>query len=200
MRSLTQLQYALQQQLEEQLSSIYQLDQNIRELQSEPSNPDIQHLEQQLKETLKENSILLGKHIARNEMLTKELIRLEIEAEQLQQSNVLQQQRIVDLQGTVGTARKHHQFLIGQTEKLEGDLQQIDSNKKELEEQKDGMELSISERQSNCDLLQEDIDDLSQKSAHLERNIEGLQQLKEQNLLSVMDLTTRLHDVSSGKD
>ena len=200
MRSLTQLQFALQQQLEEQLASIYHIDEQIRELPPGPPSPEIQLLEQQLKETLKENSVRLGKHIARNEVLTKELIRLEIEAEQLQQSNVLQQQRIVDLQGSVGTARKHHQFLIEQTERLESDLNQSDANKRLLVEQKDELDSSIAERQRQCDELQEEIDDLQQKSAHLQRNIEGLQQLKEQNLLSVMDLNTRLHDVSSGKD
>ena len=200
MRSLTQLQFALQKQLEEQLASIYHIDQQIRELPHGPPSPEIQLLEQQLKETLKENSVRLGKHISRNEVLTKELIRLEIEAEQLQQSNVLQQQRIVDLQGSVGTARKHHQFLIEQTERLERDLSESDANKQLLAEQKDELDSSIAERQRQCDELQEEIDDLQQKSAHLQRNIEGLQQLKEQNLLSVMDLNTRLHDVSSGKD
>ena len=57
---------------------------------------NIETLEQQLREEVKERSLLLT-HLARNEYNTKELIRLELEHEQLQQSNISQQQRLSNL-------------------------------------------------------------------------------------------------------
>ena len=96
MKSTTKIQLVIQQHLEEQLAGIYALDQQLDGI-NPSSDAELESLEAQLRESIRNQSLNLAKHIARNEVLTKELIRLEMEQEQLQQSNA-QQQRVVALQ------------------------------------------------------------------------------------------------------
>ena len=199
MKKTTEIQLIIQQQLEQQLFQIYQLDSNIAETKVNPT-PDLENLEAQLIEELQQRSLRLTQHIARNAKATKELMRLELEQEQLQRSNLSQQQQMTLLQKSVSTARKHHQFLVSQTTSLQQDSDKILEQHTVLKTAHTTMLSTIIDQQKECDVLQEELDSLQNKAKHLQQNIAGLQQLREQNLLSVMDLTARLNDVSSGKE
>ena len=199
MKKTTEIQLIIQQQLEQQLFQIYQLDSNIAETKVNPT-PDLENLEAQLIEELQQRSLRLTQHIARNAKATKELMRLELEQEQLQRSNLSQQQQMTLLQKSVSTARKHHQFLVSQTTSLQQDSDKILEQHTALKTAHTTMLSTIKDQQKECDVLQEELDALQNKAKHLQQNIAGLQQLREQNLLSVMDLTARLNDVSSGKE
>lgn len=198
MKSTTKIQLVIQQHLEEQLAGIYTLDQQLDSISN--SDVELESLESQLRESIRSQSLNLAKHIARNEVLTKELIRLEMEQEQLQQSNVVQQQRVVALQSSVAQTRKHHQFMIDQGLKLETELETLEQEHTSLRSQQTTLNDTINERSAQISDLEAEIAQLQMQAAHLERNITGLKELREQNLLSVMDLTSELHDVSSGKD
>ena len=203
MNKTTEIQLIIQQQLEQQLFEIYQLDSQITETRSHlKSNPtsDLEELETQLITDLQQRSLRLTQHIARNTKATKELMRLELEQEQLQQSNLSQQQQMASLKNSVSTARKHHQFLVSQTTLLQQESDDMLEQHTALKNSRTTMLATIKGQQKECDLLQEELDSLQNKAKHLQQNIAGLQQLREQNLLSVMDLTARLNDVSSGKE
>jgi hypothetical protein len=199
MKKTTEIQLIIQQQLEQQLFQIYQLDSKIAETKVNPT-PDLENLEAQLIEELQQRSQRLTQHIARNAKATKELMRLELEQEQLQRSNLSQQQQMTLLQKSVSTARKHHQFLVSQTTSLQQDSDKMLEQHTALNTARTTMLSTIKDQQKECDVLQEELDALQNKAKHLQQNIAGLQQLREQNLLSVMDLTARLNDVSSGKE
>ena len=203
MPTLTQTQLAIQKQLEQQLISLYQLDQRLDAIQQPQHNSkshDLAQLEQALKDHLREQSLQLTQHVARNELFTKEFIRLELELEQLQQSNALQQEKISTMQTSVATARRHHQFLQEQTQRLQQEESEIAKEHAELVETKNRIEQTLQEKQQECSSLQDEIDKLQERADFLQNNIDGLMQMRENNMLSVMDLTTRLNDVSSGKE
>ena len=199
MNKTTEIQLIIQQQLEQQLFEIYQLDSKITEAKSNPRT-HLEELETQLIEDLQQRSQRLTQHIARNTKATKQLMRLELEQEQLQQSNLSQQQQMTLLKKSVSTARKHHQFLVSQTTLLQQESDDMLEQHTALKNSRITMLSTIKDQQEECDLLQEELDSLQNKAKHLQQNIAGLQQLREQNLLSVMDLTARLNDVSSGKE
>jgi len=199
MNKTTEIQLIIQQQLEQQLFEIYQLDSKITDVKANP-RANLEELETQLIEDLQRRSQRLTQHIARNTKATKELMRLELEQEQLQQSNLSQQQQMAALKNSVSTARKHHQFLVSQTTLLQQESDDMLEQHTALKNSRITMLASIKDQQEECDLLQEELDSLQNKAKHLQQNIAGLQQLREQNLLSVMDLTARLNDVSSGKE
>ena len=199
MNKTTEIQLIIQQQLEQQLFEIYQLDSKITDVKANP-RANLEGLETQLIEDLQRRSQRLTQHIARNTKATKELMRLELEQEQLQQSNLSQQQQMAALKNSVSTARKHHQFLVSQTTLLQQESDDMLEQHTALKNSRITMLASIKDQQEECDLLQEELDSLQNKAKHLQQNIAGLQQLREQNLLSVMDLTARLNDVSSGKE
>ena len=199
MNKTTEIQLIIQQQLEQQLFEIYQLDSKITDVKANPRS-NLEELETQLIEDLQRRSQRLTQHIARNTKATKELMRLELEQEQLQQSNLSQQQQMAALKNSVSTARKHHQFLVSQTTLLQQESDDMLEQHTALKNSRITMLASIKDQQEECDLLQEELDSLQNKAKHLQQNIAGLQQLREQNLLSVMDLTARLNDVSSGKE
>ena len=199
MNKTTEIQLIIQQQLEQQLFEIYQLDSKITDVKANP-RANLEGLETQLIEDLQRRSQRLTQHIARNTKATKELMRLELEQEQLQQSNLSQQQQMAALKNSVSTARKHHQFLVSQTTLLQQESDDMLEQHTALKNSRTTMLATIKGQQKECDLLQEELDSLQNKAKHLQQNIAGLQQLREQNLLSVMDLTARLNDVSSGKE
>jgi len=199
MNKTTEIQLIIQQQLEQQLFEIYQLDSKITDVKANP-RANLEGLETQLIEDLQRRSQRLTQHIARNTKATKELMRLELEQEQLQQSNLSQQQQMAALKNSVSTARKHHQFFVSQTTLLQQESDDMLEQHTALKNSRITMLASIKDQQEECDLLQEELDSLQNKAKHLQQNIAGLQQLREQNLLSVMDLTARLNDVSSGKE
>ena len=199
MKSTTKIQLAIQQHLEEKLAAIYALDGQIEQIRKE-DDPSLEALETQLRESVRQQSVDLARHIARNEVLTKELIRLEVEQEQLHQSNVVQQQRVSALQTSVSQTRKHHQFMMDQTTKLESEHHTLEQEQEQLRETQTSLIQKIEEQKQTIATLEQEIAQYQHQADHLQRNITGLQELREQNLLSVMDLTTKLHDVSSGKD
>ena len=199
MKNITETQMAIQIELEQQLRAIYEVDAKLQTIAAEKSDR-IETLEQQLREEVRERSLLLTQHLARNEYNTKELIRLELEHEQLQQSNISQQQRLSNLQNTVSTARRHQQFLMEQTNALQEKSDNLHAQHDALAVKKNELLETLQERQNQCDNLQEEVDGLQRKAKHLQQNIDGLLQMRENDMLSVMDLTARLSDVSSGKE
>ena len=119
MKNITEIQLAIQQRLEQQLREVYQLDAQIQSAQLEASD-SLESLETTLIEEVKVRSLKLTRHLARSEHNTKELIRLELEQEQLQHSNASQQYKISTLQNAVSAARstpslfgRHHKFSRG---------------------------------------------------------------------------------------
>ena len=69
-----------------------------------------------------------------------------------------------------------------------------------LLDKRNELEETLVEQHKRCDSLQEEIDSLQRKAKHLQQNIDGLLKQREEGMLSVMDLTARLGDVSSGKE
>lgn len=199
MKNITETQLAIQRKLEQQLRSIYDVDAKLQAIAAGKSEK-IEALEQQLREEVRERSLRLTRHLARNEHNTKELIRLELEHEQLQQSNISQQQQLSTLQNTVSTARRHQQFLMEQTNALQEKSDNLQAQHDLLTNKKNELQETLLARQKQCDTLQEEVDALQRKAKHLQQNIDGLLQMRENDMLSVMDLTARLSDVSSGKE
>ena len=199
MKNITETQLAIQKELEQQLRSIYEVDSKFH-IDDTSSSEKIEALEQQLREEVRERSLRLTRHLARNEHNTKELIRLELEHEQLQQSNISQQQQMSTLQNTVSTARRHQQFLMEQTNALQEKSDTLQKQHSVLTTKKNELQETLHLQQKQCDTLQEEIDGLQRKAKHLQQNIDGLLQMRENDMLSVMDLTARLSDVSSGKE
>ena len=199
MKNITEIQLAIQQRLEQQLRQLYQLDAQIKSAQLDASTP-LESLETTLVEEVKVRSLKLTKHLARNEYNTKELIRLELEQEQLQHSNASQQYNLSTLQNAVSTARQQHQSLAVKTDTLEEESNTLQTQYDLLVNTKNTLEQMLIEQHNQCNTLQEEVDGLQRKSKHLQQNIEGLLQQREEGMLSIMDLTARLSDVSSGKE
>ena len=199
MKNITEIQLAIQQRLEQQLCELYQLDSQIKSVQLDTS-VSLESLETTLVEEVKVRSLKLTRHLARNEHNTKELIRLEVEQEQLQHSNSSQQYKLSTLQNAVSSARQHHQSLIVTTASLEEESNTLQTQYDLLVHKKNTLEQTLIEQHNQCNTLQEEVDGLQRKSKHLQQNIEGLLRQREEGMLSVMDLTARLSDVSSGKE
>ena len=199
MKNITETQLAIQQRLEQQLRALYQLDAQISSLHSEDSE-SLDSLEETLREEVKTRSLTLTRHVARNEHNTKELIRLELDQERLQNSNASQQYELSTLQNTVHIARQRHQSLMTRTTSLQEDSDTLQTQYDLLTDQKNALEETLINQQRQCDSLQEEVDGLQRKAKHLQQNIDGLLQQRENGMLSVMDLTARLSDVSSGKE
>ena len=199
MKNITETQLAIQQKLEQQLRDLYQLDAKVASLESD-SSQSLESLEQDLIEEVKSRSLKLTRHLARSEHNTKELIRLELEQEQLQNAKASQQYQLSALQNSVHTARQHQQSLIEQTSSLQEESNTLQAQYDSLLSQKNTLEEALIEQRNQCNALQEEVDGLQRKSKHLQQNIDGLLQQREEGMLSIMDLTARLSDVSSGKE
>lgn len=199
MKNITEIQLAIQQKLEVQLRDLYQLDAQIQSLKTNDSEP-IESLEQTLIDEIKMRSLALTRHLARNEQATKELIRLEVEQEQLQNSNASQQYTLSTLQSSVLSARQQQKSLMEKTSALQEESNAIQTQYDLLVNKKTALEESLVEQHKQCNSLQEEVDSLQRKAKHLQQNIDGLLKQREEGMLSVMDLTARLGDVSSGKE
>ena len=199
MKNITEIQLAIQQRLEQQLRDLYALDAKVASLEPD-SSQSLESLEQTLVEEVKSRSLKLTRHLARSEHNTKELIRLELEQERLQNSNTSQQYQLSALQNSVHTARQHHHSLVEKTMVLEEESNTLQAQYDSLVSQKNALEEALIEQRDQCNTLQEEVDGLQRKSKHLQQNIDGLLQQREEGMLSIMDLTARLSDVSSGKE
>ena len=199
MKNITEIQLAIQQRLELQLRELYQLDVQIQSLQTNDST-SIKSLEQTLIDEMKARSLTLTRHLARNEHTTKELIRLEVEQEQLQNSNASQQYKLSTLQNAVLSARQQQQSLVEKTSSLQEESDALQTQYDLLLDKRHELEETLVEQHKQYNSLQEEVDSLQRKAKHLHQNIDGLLQQREEGMLSVMDLTARLGDVSSGKE
>ena len=199
--SLTKIQSDVQLLLERELAQLYALKQNLSSTSVIYENSEqLSHLHDQLKQQFQDRAKVLAEHIARHEFIAKEFIRLELEQEQLQQSNATEQQRILELQGTVVNTRKHHQFLVEQHQGLQQTLQDLNHNCQQLDQQRLELQNHIANEEIQKQSLEDEVEKLEKQIHFLQSNIDQLRQLKEENMLSVMELTTRMRDVSSGKD
>lgn len=199
MKNITETQLALQRQLELQLAEIYRLDKQLS-ADSKPASQSLTTLEQELLEEVKRRSLVLTRHLARNEYATKELIRLEVEYEQLQASKGGQEQELSRLQNTVAVARRQHERLKEHTQSLQQETSALQEKQATLGAQKEELEQTLAVQRSECADLELEVENLRKKAKHLQQNIDGLLQMREHDMLSVMDLTARLSDVSSGKE
>ena len=126
MKNITEIQLAIQQKLEIQLRDLYQMH-KLQSVQTDETD-SIQSLEQMLIDEIKMRSLTLTRHLARNEHTTKELIRLEMEQEQLQSSNASQQYTLSTLQSSVLSARQQQQSLVEKTSHLKKNLKPFKLN------------------------------------------------------------------------
>jgi len=199
MKNIMESQLAIQRQLELQLAEIYQLDKQLSaESKSDPQR--LTALEQDLLDEIKRRSFVLTRHLARNEYAAKELIRLEVEYEQLQTSNGAHQQDLSRLQNTVSIAQRQHKRLTEQTTALRKETEALQELQADLSRQKEELEQTLTTQRSECAALEAEVEGLRKKAKHLQQNIDGLLQMRDNDMLSVMDLTARLSDVSSGKE
>jgi chromosome segregation ATPase len=199
MSNTSETQLAIQKHLEQQLYDLYQLQKEVHSAKNQAANT-LESLEQSLIEEVRQRSLILTRHLAKNEHYTKELIRLELEQEQIQQSSSSQQQELSALQRTVTNAKREQQKLTEEKNRLQQEVHDLHTQQHVLLEQKSALESDLTEQKQQCDALQEEVDALQRKAKHLQQNIDGLLQMRENDMLSVMDLTARLSDVSSGKE
>ena len=196
MKHITQAQLNLHKHFELQMLQIQQLDTRLTEdADLTVSDGD----RQALLENLMQKSQVLASQLAEAEFVATEFIRLEAEQERLQRVNQSKTKTLRQLQDTVEQTRTEHRRIHLNVQTLEDQSKRLDQERTALEEQEVALTESLKYKETQRDILQEEIDALKHKAKHLEQNIKGLQQLRDQNLLSVMDLTARLNDVSSGK-
>ena len=162
MKNITEIQLAIQQRLEHQLHELYQLDAQTKSAQIEESE-SLEYLETTLAEEVKVRSLKLTRHLARNEYNTKELIRLELEQERLQNSNTSQQYQLSTLQNAVSTARQNHQSLVTKTDSLEEESSTLQAQYNVLIDKKNALEQMLIEQNNQCNTLQEEVDGLQRR-------------------------------------
>lgn len=198
MKHITQAQLNLHKRFEVQMLQIQQLDTWLR--LTEDTDSTVSDADRQaLLENLMQKSQVLTSQLAEAEFVATEFIRLEAEQERLQRVNQSKTKTLRQLQDTVEQTRTEHRRIHLNVQTLEDQSKRLDQERTALQEQQITLTESLEHKETQRDILQEEIDALKHKTKHLEQNIKGLQQLRDQNLLSVMDLTARLNDVSSGK-
>ncbi len=194
MKHITQAQLNLHKQFETQMFQIQQIDTALT------NNGSVSETDRQsLLKSLLQKSQLLTSQLAEAEFVATEFIRLEAEQERLQRANQSKTQTLKQLQSTVEQTRNEHRRVHLNVQALQDQSKELEQEYIALQSEQLKLTEGLKHRETQRDILQEEIDALKHKAKHLEQNIKGLQQLRDQNLLSVMDLTARLNNVSSGK-
>jgi chromosome segregation ATPase len=164
-------------------------------------------LQQEMQTILEEKFIQLREQVQKMELLTREIIKTELSTEQTNEKHKSLQQELDLLQQGV----KKQQDLLSITQQKFASTQQtsrdITTKNQQLTEQikahtnnNQGYQEELESLEQQNKTLEEDNAKLKLQIDFLKENIAKLRQLKDENMLSVMNLTNSLQDVSSGKD
>ena len=171
------------------------------------SSSQLSDLEEQVQRELLQKILELGKAIVRNEERAKRLLHTEMEMKHFKQEEerlelelekfLLEHQRgkrnLLQYQERNRLVMQRSQIYQEKIEAFEQELVQQKDLRHSLKEEIQSLE------QDRLDLEKEN-ERHQQQILFLQENIARLRQMKEENLLSVMNLTNTLTDVSSGKD
>ena len=164
-------------------------------------------LQQELQNILEEKLLELRQQVQQTEHLTREILRTEFATTSTEEKHSTLQ---TELQSLLESNKKEELALQRQPQQIDS-LRQTRHN---LEERKEQLLQEIENQRLHNQSYTEDLRDLEQQNKEFEEenaklklqidflreNIAKLRQLKEENMLSVMNLTNSLQEVSSGKD
>lgn len=201
MNTLTQTQIELQKIFEEQFLEIQHLQEEATPI--EEAYP----LERTIQRTVVAKTIELGRLLLRNEAMTKRLLQIELDIKHLSRE---QQKHEIELEKSLREHQKEKRAFQHYQERYRS----IQIRTQQYQERKEILERSLEielekkqQRKEGISSIQREIESLetenkkhAQQILFLEDNIAKLRLLKEDNLLSVMNLTNTMRDVSSGKD
>ena len=164
-------------------------------------------LHQEIHTILEKKFTELRKAVQHTEHTTREIVRTELSLQQHQEKQTHLQQELDALQQTshqekesLADLRKRHQSILTEREQLQlqknDTLHQMEVAQQTNEEQQE----QLNHLQQEHNALEEENNKLKIQIEFLQENIEKLRRLKEENLLSVMNLTAHMQEVSSGKD
>lgn len=201
MKNLTQAQIELQKIFEEQFLEIQQLQKDSTPI--EEAYP----LERTIQREVVLKTIELGKLLLRSEEMTKRLLQIELDIKHFSQEHEKHELELGKLlrehqkerrefhhyQERYRNIQKRNQHYLDRKELLEQSLETEVEKKQHLKE-------TIHSLEQEADTLTAENQKHEQQISFLEDNIARLRLLKEDNMLSVMNLTNRMKDVSSGKD
>ena len=160
----------------------------------------IEALQAELAQLLEERMTALRATITTTEQLTREVLKAELD----QENNV---EKSTQLKETLRTLRNEVEASRNQVQRLEEENLQLGSAKNELAQQRDSLREAVSASRAQCEQLRQEGAQLQEENELLQRqvqtlqeNIAGMKRLKEEHLLSRMELTSELANVSSGRD
>ena len=160
----------------------------------------IEALQTELAQLLEERMTALRATITTTEQLTREVLKTELEQESHIEKTEQLKATLMSLREAVGESRQTVQ-------RLEAENLQLTRAQNELSQQRDTLREAVSSSRAQCELLrqegaqlQEENDLLQRQVQTLQDNIAGMKRLKEEHLLSRMELTSELANVSSGRD
>ena len=201
MNSLTQIQIELQKIFEEQFLEIQHSQEEATPI--EEAYP----LERSIQRTVVAKTIELGKLLLRNEAMTKRLLQIELDIKHFSREHEKHELELKKLLREHQKEKRGFQHYQERYRNIQIRTQQYQERKESLErileievEKKQQRKESISTIQQEVELLETENKKHGQQISFLEDNIAKLRLLKEDNLLSVMNLTNTMRDVSSGKD
>jgi hypothetical protein len=201
MNSLTQTQIELQKIFEEQFLEIQHLQEEATPI--EEAYP----LERTIQRTVVAKTIELGKLLLRNEAMTKRLLQIELDIKHFSREHEKHELELEKLLREHQKEKRGFQHYQERYRNIQIRSQQYQERKESLErileieiEKKQQRKESISTIQQEVESLEAENKKHGQQISFLEDNIAKLRLLREDNLLSVMNLTNTMRDVSSGKD
>jgi len=160
----------------------------------------IEALQTELAQLLEERMTALRATITTTEQLTREVLKTELEQESHIEKTEQLKATLMSLREAVGESRQTVQ-------RLEAENLQLTRAQNELSQQRDALRETVGSSRAQCELLrqegaqlQEENDLLQRQVQTLQDNIAGMKRLKEEHLLSRMELTSELANVSSGRD
>ena len=160
----------------------------------------IEALQTELTQILEERMTALRATITTTEQLTRELLKTELEQESHSEKAISLKESLGSLRQTVGEARERVQ-------RLEEEQLQLSQALSELNHHRDTLRAAVSSSRTQCEQLRQEGAQLQEENELLQRqvqtlqeNIAGMKRLKEEHLLSRMELTSELANVSSGRD
>ena len=201
MNNLTQTQIELQKIFEEQFLEIQKLQKATSPIE------DAYPLERTVQREVVARTIELGKLLLRSEEMTKKLLQIELDIKHFAQEHEKHELELEKLLREHQKERREFHFYQERYRSLQIRNQHYQDRKEILErgleaevEKKQQLKETIGALQQEVDALETENEKHEKQISFLEDNIARLRLLKEDNLLSVMNLTNTMKDVSSGKD
>lgn len=157
-------------------------------------------LQKQLDAEIKQRSMHLSQQIQKSSLLTRELMRIELEEERLQQGHHTTEQEISEKRQHLRQLQQEQEQQESDNKTLQNALQNTTHTIAQLQQQREVLESQLEQFRNEQDALEETVHKLQGQVGNLQGNLDRLKQMKEANMLSVMELTQRIRDVSTGKD